>query len=162
MDLPERAITIHHLHLLNWCPEQGQLRVEVHCSAGTYIRSLARDLGRNLGCGGCLASLRRTQALGFQDAQAIPLPERQEPGSTATDPPALPLLPPQDALAHLPQRRLSAREQEDWSCGRRITPGADQESDAVVVLSEGERMLGLGVPDGTGGLQPKVVFEARG
>ena len=102
------------------------------------------------------------QALGFQDAQAIPLPERPESGATATDPPALPLLPPQDALAHLPQRRLSAREQEDWSCGRRITPGADQESDAVVVLSEEGRMLGLGVPDGTGGLQPKVVFEARG
>ena len=38
----------------------------------------------------------------------------------------------------------------------------DEESDAVVVLSEEGRMLGLGVPDGTGGLQPKVVFEARG
>jgi len=162
MDLPERTITIHHLHLLNWCQEQGQLRVEVHCSAGTYIRSLARDLGQNLGCGGCLASLRRTQALGFRDAQAIPLPERPEPGATATDPAALPLLPPQDALPHLPQRRLSLREQEDWSCGRRITPGADEESDAVVVLSEGGRMLGLGVPDDAGGLRPKVVFEARG
>ena len=162
MDLPERTITIHRLHLLNWCPEQGQLRVEVHCSAGTYIRSLARDLGQTLGCGGCLASLRRTQALGFQDAQAIPLPERAEHGATATDPAALPLLPPQDALPHLPQRRLSASEQEDWSCGRRITPGADEESDAVVVLSEGGRMLGLGVPDDAGGLRPKVVFEARG
>lgn len=162
MDLPPRTITIHHLHLLDWCPDQGRLSLEVHCSAGTYIRSLARDLGQSLGCGGCLASLRRTQALGFQDAQAIPLPERLEPGTPSPGAGALPLLPPQVALHHLPQRRLSPMEQEDWSCGRRITPGADVESDAVVVLSDGGRMLGLGVPDGAGGLRPKVVFEARG
>ena len=162
MDLPERAITIHNLHLLNWDPEQAQLSVEVHCSAGTYIRSLARDLGMNLGCGGCLASLRRTQALGFQESQAVPLPERPGPGAAPEDPEVLPLLPPEAALQHLPQRRLSAGEQEDWSCGRRIMPGADSESDAVVVLSDDGRMLGVGLPDETGGLRPKVVFEARG
>ena len=162
MDLPERSITIHHLQLLNWSPEQGQLILEVHCSAGTYIRSLARDLGQRLGCGGCLASLRRTQALGFQVAQAIPLPEQPEPGAASVDSATLPLLPPEVALHHLPQRRLSPSEQEDWSCGRRISPGLQVESEAVVVLNECGRMLGVGLPDEAGGLRPKVVFEARG
>ena len=45
MDLPPRPVTIHRLELLHWDTRQGQLTLEVHCSAGTYIRSLARDLG---------------------------------------------------------------------------------------------------------------------
>ena len=73
MDLPPRAVTVHRLELLNWDAALGQLSIEVHCSAGTYIRSIARDLGDRIGCGGCLASLRRTQALGFHAHQALSL-----------------------------------------------------------------------------------------
>jgi tRNA pseudouridine55 synthase len=69
---------------------------------------------------------------------------------------------PELALPHLPRRLLTAQEQIDWSCGRRITPGIAGTADAVVVLSESGRMLGLGVPDAEGGVKPKVVFEARG
>ena len=71
MDLPARTVTLHRLELLNWDPAQAQLEVEVHCTAGTYIRSLARDLGEALGCGGALAQLRRIQALGFSADQAV-------------------------------------------------------------------------------------------
>ena len=74
MDLPARNVTIHRLQLLHWEPDSGQLELEVHCSSGTYIRSLARDLGDSLTCGGCLARLRRTQALGFDESLAHPLP----------------------------------------------------------------------------------------
>jgi len=158
MDLPARPVTIHQLHLLDWDASQAQLSVEVHCSAGTYIRSLARDLGAALGCGGCLASLRRTQALGFLDHQAVPLPDAPDVVGDGE----MPLLRPELALPHLPRRLLTAQEQIDWSCGRRITPGIAGTADAVVVLSESGRMLGLGVPDAEGGVKPKVVFEARG
>jgi len=72
------------------------------------------------------------------------------------------LLRPELALPHLPQRLLTASEQLDWSCGRRITPGISGTADAVVLLGEGGRMLGIGVPDAEDGLKPKVVFEARG
>ena len=44
MDLVARPVTIHDLNLLDWDPSSGQLSIEVHCSAGTYIRALARDL----------------------------------------------------------------------------------------------------------------------
>ncbi len=158
MDLPARPVTIHQLHLLDWDASQAQLSVEVHCSAGTYIRSLARDLGAALGCGGCLASLRRTQALGFLDHQAVPLPDAPDVVGDGE----MPLLRPELALPHLPRRLLTAQEQIDWSCGRRITPGIAGTADAVVVLCESGRKLGLGVPDAEGGVKPKVVFEARG
>ena len=160
MDLPARTVTLHRLELLNWNPAQAQLEVEVHCTAGTYIRSLARDLGEALGCGGALAQLRRIQALGFSADQAVPLPEAPEQVGTGS----LTLLRPELALPHLPQRTLNANEQEDWSCGRRLgaEPDGTPPADAVVVLSEEGRMLGLGLPDGDGGLKPKVVFEARG
>ena len=158
MELPARTVTIHRLHLLGWNAAGAQLSVEVHCSAGTYIRSLARDLGATLGCGGCLASLRRTQALGFHVHQAIPLPEAPEVGGQGN----MTLMRPELALPHLPRRLLSADEQIDWSCGRRISLGIAGRADAVVVLSEGGRMLGLGLPGAEGELKPKVVFEARG
>ena len=157
MELPARPVTIHQLHVLGWDAARAQLSVEVHCSAGTYIRSLARDLGASLGCGGCLASLRRTQALGFHDNQAVPLPEAPENVGDG----ALALLPPELALPHLPRRLLTAGEQLDWSFGRRITPGIEESAEAVVMLSDSGRMLGLGVPDEENGVKPKVVFEAR-
>jgi len=160
MDLPARTVTLHRLDLLNWDPTQAQLEVEVHCTAGTYIRSLARDLGEALGCGGALAQLRRIQALGFSADQAVPLPEAPKKVGAGS----LTLLRPELALPHLPQRTLNASEQEDWSCGRKLGPEPQEvpPADAVVILSKTGRMLGLGLPDGEGRVQPKVVFEAKG
>ena len=157
MQLPARPVIIHQLHLLEWNAARAQLSVEVHCSAGTYIRSLARDLGASLGCGGCLASLRRIQALGFHADQAVALPAPAEVVGQGE----LTLLSPELALNHLPRRSLTAEEQLDWSFGRRITPGISESAEAVVILSERGRMLGLGLPDAEDGLRPKVVFEAR-
>lgn len=58
-----RTVTIHELKLLN--REGDDFTVEVHCSKGTYIRSLADDIGKFLGCGATVTSLRRTDAAGF-------------------------------------------------------------------------------------------------
>ena len=159
MDLPARPVTIHSLSVEQWDSEQGKLTLTVHCSAGTYIRSLARDLGQALGCGGCLDWLRRTQALGFLEDQAIALPlHPNEQGNSRMEPPAL--IPPQLALSHLPLRKLSAQEREDWSCGRTIP---HQNGDGpTVVLSADNIMLGIGIANSEGQLRPKVVFEARG
>ena len=58
-----RTVTIHELKLLS--REGDDFTVEVHCSKGTYIRSLADDIGKFLGCGATITSLRRTDAAGF-------------------------------------------------------------------------------------------------
>jgi tRNA pseudouridine55 synthase len=87
-DLKEREVTIERLELLSWDAGQGLLELEVRCGAGTYIRSLARDLGDALGCGGALAKLRRTEALGFDLSAAVSLEDLE------AEPPPPPLRPP--------------------------------------------------------------------
>ena len=154
MDLPARAVTIHRLTPLHWDQAQGRLELEVHCSAGTYIRSLARDLGESLGCGGCLAFLRRTQALGFDVSQAHALPEAGDTPPT----PLSPLL----ALGHLPRRQLNLDEEQDWRCGRRLALATDCDGEAVVVCNADGSMAGIGLQEHRDHLRPKVVFDANG
>jgi tRNA pseudouridine55 synthase len=155
-ELPARSVTIHRLELLAWDPDRGLLELEVRCSAGTYIRSLARDLGERLGCGGCLASLRRTEALGFGLHQSVPL-EALDSGA----PPAL--LPPLAALAHLPQHRLSAVDLPGWRCGRSQPCGQSLPLDtAVVVVAPDGNLAGMARMQGEGQLQPRLVLDAAG
>ncbi len=68
-----RPITIHELTLLGMDAEGIKLRV--HCSKGTYIRTLCKDIGAALGCGGCMAALRRVQAGEYGIHEAVPLQE---------------------------------------------------------------------------------------
>lgn len=67
-----RQVTVHEIRILEW-PADDTLRVEVHCSKGTYVRALAHDLGQMLGCGAHMTALRRTQAgeLSIENAVTI-------------------------------------------------------------------------------------------
>ena len=60
MERQPRPITIHELELLDFSGDTARLRVR--CSKGTYIRTLCKDMGEALGCGGCMAQLRRITA----------------------------------------------------------------------------------------------------
>ena len=76
-----RTITIHDLELLDFTGETATLRVA--CSKGTYIRTLCKDIGESLGCGGCMESLRRVKAGAYTIGEAIPLQtliESDDPG----------------------------------------------------------------------------------
>ncbi|MCL1841757.1 MAG: tRNA pseudouridine(55) synthase TruB, partial [Propionibacteriaceae bacterium] len=77
VELKPRAVTIHRYDVLarRDCAPFVDLDVEVDCSSGTYIRALARDLGNDLGVGGHLTALRRTQVGAFAVADAVPLDE---------------------------------------------------------------------------------------
>ena len=66
-----RPITIHELTLLE--VGENTLRLRVRCSKGTYIRTLCKDIGEALGCGGCMAELRRVSAGEYTIAEAVPL-----------------------------------------------------------------------------------------
>jgi tRNA pseudouridine55 synthase len=154
--LEARSVTLHDITLVDWNPEQGQLSLRVRCSAGTYIRALARDLGERLGCGGALARLRRSEALGFNLDQAVAL-ERLEQDPRPS------LLDPLVALPHLGRHQLTAAEEVDWSCGRRLTAATPHlEDEAVAVLNQDGRLAGIARAVAGDQLQPRLVFQAEG
>ena len=81
-----RPVTIHELTLLS--REGDVLRLRVRCSKGTYIRTLCKDIGEALLCGGCMQALRRVQAGEYAISEAVPLQElldAQEPGKYLRD-----------------------------------------------------------------------------
>jgi tRNA pseudouridine55 synthase len=70
-ELNPKTITINKLNLINWSQTKGELEIYVDCSTGTYIRSLARDIGNEIGCGAYLRNLRRTKAYGFTEKYSV-------------------------------------------------------------------------------------------
>lgn len=113
IDAPAREVTVHALEVLE-C-EPPHVRIRVACSAGTYIRSIARDLGEALGCGAHLAALRRETAGPFDLARALPTARLLEPGA-AHDIRALAFT-LEEALAFLPVAELS------WEQAGRLVHG---------------------------------------
>jgi tRNA pseudouridine55 synthase len=76
VELPPVEVTIFSLELLEVMAEE--IRVSVHCSAGTYLRSLAHDLGQRLGCGAFIQQLRRVMSGDFRIEQSRTIPELEE------------------------------------------------------------------------------------
>lgn len=74
VDIPSREVEIFRLTLIG-CPDVNSARFEVECGKGTYVRSLARDFGRDLGCYGHISSLRRTFVAPFAEEMMVPLAE---------------------------------------------------------------------------------------
>lgn len=70
---PARTVTIHRLECLEFAGDTARLLV--HCSKGTYIRTLCKDIGAHLGCGGCMQTLRRVTAGAYAIGEAVPLSE---------------------------------------------------------------------------------------
>lgn len=113
-------VTIHKLELAGFGGETVDLRV--HCSAGTYVRALAHELGQALGCGGHLLALRRTRVGEFQDSQATalgPLEAGLRGGQIDRY-----LLPPEAAMPQLPELTL------DGEALKKVTHGGDIEAPA--------------------------------
>lgn len=113
-DIPRapRRITVFSIELRDFDGTDAVLYI--HCSKGTYVRTLCHDLGAALGCGGCMAALRRVQAGAYTLAQSVPLEQIIE----HPDPAAL-LLPTDSLFAAHPAATLNA-EQE-----RRCRNGAE-------------------------------------
>lgn len=128
---PARQITLHRLTLGEITPESFELHVI--CSSGTYIRTLAHDIGEKLGCGAYLKSLRRTMTNGI-DA-VLPLAEL-----TAQTP----LLALDAPLQHLPLLTLTASEGKRLQQGQ-IVPAPDARHEPQTVRLYAPDLIGLGL-----------------
>ncbi len=71
VERPSRNVTVYSADILEYDDIEHTYKVDISCSKGTYIRSIANDIGEKLGCGGILTSLRRTSACGFDISNAI-------------------------------------------------------------------------------------------
>jgi len=122
-----RQVTIHAIELLSWDADALTLTVAVRCTKGTYIRTLAEDMGEALGCGAHLAALRRTGSGGLSLATAATL--EQLIGLSEAEREAL-VQPPDSLLADWPALSLPANEAARFLSGlrRRI-----QQPDVVAV-----------------------------
>ena len=98
-----RPVTVHVLTLVDFSADE--LKLHVSCSKGCFVRSLALDVGRALGCGAHLKALRRTRSGVFTLAQAIPLKALIEQGLAAAQ-----LVSIETALSELPEISLNAAE----------------------------------------------------
>ena len=118
VEVPTRQVRIDKIDILNWTPgDYPEVEVQIACGGGTYIRSIARDLGDRLGTKGVLAFLERNASCGFQLADSITLEELEQQQQAGTFTPML----PERGLAHLPTATLTTAESiAAWSQGKRL------------------------------------------
>lgn len=158
VELLPRKITVHHLEVLEWAPPE--VVIDVHCSSGTYVRSLANDLGNTLGCGAYLVGLRRTKSGRFSLRDATPLRKLQEAFHAGNW--YQYLIPAAEALAEWPAIELSPDEVEDVRHGHRVKAAADAKPGLVRgVSTQGELVALMDLVAGETGepeWQPKKVF----
>jgi tRNA pseudouridine55 synthase len=158
VDLAPRKITVHHLEVLEWAPPE--VVIDVHCSSGTYVRSLANDLGNALGCGAYLVGLRRTKSGRFSLREATPLRKLQESFHAGNW--YQYLIPAAEALAEWPAIELNPDDVENVRHGHRVRAGKDAKPGMVRgVSTQGELVALMELVTGETGepeWQPKKVF----
>ncbi len=148
-----RRVSIHALELQRF--EGDCLAISVNCSKGTYIRSIAHDLGEALGCGAHLSALRRTAVGRFgldcahtlDELDALPPPERDA------------LLLPLDALLQdLPELRLSPELQARFLQGQAVPAWNGPPQARIRVYASYGALLGVGEADADGVVHPRRVL----
>ncbi len=138
VERPSRQVTVYQINLLTWNPPY--LKTEIHCSSGTYIRSIAHDLGQLLGCGAHVSTLRRLKIGASHVDNAIRLEQLEEKGVQGH------LKPIDSAAAVLPAVVVSAEETVKVSSGLRIPKREDpQPEDSTLVRAYNEEGLFIGI-----------------
>ena len=175
-DLIPKKVVINKLNLISWSQSKGELLVDVDCSTGTYIRSLARDIGEKIGCGGYLKNLRRTKAYNFNENHAVLLPKKSESYQEKDKPK---VLNPNIFFKHLSSFKLISKEEiTSWRSGRKIcfeknikrlkiaknieSKDKNIHKNNILVLDKKDNILGIANLNESFEIKPKVVFNAIG
>jgi tRNA pseudouridine55 synthase len=159
---PTRTVVIHRLSVKHWQPgDYPELTLAIDCSPGTYIRSIARDLGQLAGTGGTLVGLIRTRSSGFCLKNSLSL----DTVKTSLEQRRLKLCSPETVLNHLPAVVLEPELANRWCLGQKFSPPAQMQPEQPYrVLTETGEFLGIGElqsrPEGMI-LKAQMVFKAH-
>jgi len=148
---PSRKVSIFRLELLDQHP--GFWDLEVHCSSGTYIRTLAYDIGEQLGCGAHLEMLRRTRSGAYDLAHAIQLDEIETSWKRT-------FIPIHELLTDLPTVAVEGSRVELIRHGNPIAASVDLIEGEYCRLTHGNLLLAIGEIEGSF-ILPRVVLQAR-
>jgi tRNA pseudouridine55 synthase len=154
IELAPRIVNVYSLEILEWAPPE--VVVDVYCSSGTYVRSLANDLGKALGTGAHLIGLRRTKSGRFTLRDAVPMRRLQdafEAGNWYRF-----LIPAAEALADWPAVELDADQVDLIRHGHRVPCEVGQKGLARGVSEQGDLVALLEADEVTSEWQPKKVF----
>jgi tRNA pseudouridine55 synthase len=157
-DVKARPITVHEVTVIDWT--MPDLTLDITCSKGTYIRSIARDLGQAVGTGAHLAGLVRTRSGPFTLDDAMSLEELQErlerEGWEGV------ALPPDAVLDGLTAIRLDDESAVAWNQGKRLA-GVDVDGSPgpVRAYDTDDRWLGVGELDQDGSIRPVKVISVE-
>lgn len=152
-----RKITIFNIDLLRFAG--NELEIEVNCSKGTYIRTLAEDIGEALGCGAHLSALRRTQSGPFDMQHVVTLPQLEqlaEKGTTELD---KLLQPMESALIDWPQVSLTEHMAYYLRQGQAVQVPQAPADGWVKIFAEDQQFLGIGQILSDGRVAPKRLIN---
>jgi tRNA pseudouridine55 synthase len=154
VELPSRPVTIHRLDTIAY--DYPKLTLDVECSAGTYVRSLGRDLARSLQSDAVMSALVRTAVGAFTLDDAVAVEDWRSEVLLGR------LLPARDAVVSLPPLLASPEEEIEISHGRPIACPATSDASEFAAYDSAGRLLAILERRGENQLRPKCNFIAAG
>jgi len=145
-----RLITIHSIQVNSF--EYDVANISVSCSKGTYIRTLAEDIGAVLGCGAHLIGLRRTKTANYNIEQAVTLAQFEAMNLEQRQ---AALMPMDSAVLHLPAIVLDADSTNYLRQGQAVWQSRINAKGLLRLYNEQQEFLGLGEQDSDGKIAPK-------
>ena len=166
-ELSPREVTIYELTLINWDQVNGIIEIKIKCSAGTYIRSIARDLGEALNSEGCLLMLKRTEACGFHENNSVKISDMKKDRNNLKKF----IIPTISALDHISTITLTNEEEvKFWQTGRSIKVDINLFNESITfdykkplkVIDKRKTLLGIGFFNKEhNNINPKLVLNAK-
>ena len=166
-ELSPREVNIYELILMGWDQINGIIAIKIKCSAGTYIRSIARDLGKALNSEGCLLMLKRTEACGFHEKNSVKISDMEKDRNNLKKF----IIPTISALDHISTIILNNEEEiKFWQTGRSIKVDINlfNESNTfdykkpLKVIDKRKTLLGIGFFNKEyKNINPKLVLNAK-
>ena len=165
--LAPREVIVDELILVKWDQINGIIEINIKCSAGTYIRSIARDLGKLLNSEGCLLKLKRISANGFYEQNSIKISDMRKNKNQTKNL----IIPTISALNHISTYVFNKEEEINfWQTGRAIKVDINyfHESKSfdykkpIKIIDKKETLLGIGfLNKDQSTINPKLVLNAK-